>query len=53
MTIKQFIEKLEETAETLLTDVGTELTDYAREKAYYRIMGAIDFLKENEERDCD
>jgi hypothetical protein len=53
MTIKQFIKKLEESAETLLTEVGTELTDYAREKSYYCILGAIDYLKENEEGICD
>lgn len=47
------IKKLEESAETLLTEVGEELTDYAREKAYYRILGAIEYLEENEKRDLD
>lgn len=53
MTIKQFIKKLEESAETLLTEVDLGLTDYAREKAYYCILGAIDYLEENEKRDLD
>jgi hypothetical protein len=50
MTRKEIIKKVEEIKELLLTEVETdELTDYAREHAYYSLCGAVDYLKENEE----
>ena len=52
MTRREFINKIEEIKEILLTEVETdELTDYARENAYYSLCGAVDYLEENEERD--
>lgn len=48
MKIKEMIEKIEELRRVLLEEVDDEsLTDYAREHAYYSLIGAIDFLEEN------
>ena len=49
MTIKEIIKKLEEIDDLMLTEVGLELTDYAREHAHIDIMSAIEYLKENGE----
>lgn len=43
------IMKLEEIKEYLIWEIDEETTDYAREKAYYCVVDAIDFLEENEE----
>ena len=47
MTRQEMIKKLEEIKEEVAWDNDGELTDYAREKAYIAIVGAIDFLQEN------
>ena len=49
MTIKEIIKKLEEIDDLMLTEVGLELTDYAREHAHISITSAIDHLEENYE----
>ena len=50
MTRREIIEKLIEVKELLVTEVGAEdITDYAREKAYMCIVGAIDYIEENYE----
>ena len=48
MTRSEMIKYLEE-AKRLLLEEAEELTDYAREKAYFDIEDAIEHLKENEE----
>lgn len=47
MTRQEMIKKLEEIKEAIARDIDCELTDYAQEKAYFAIDGAIDFLQEN------
>lgn len=47
MTRQEMIKKLEEIKEEVAWDSDGELTDYARDKAYIAIVGAIDFLQEN------
>lgn len=47
MTRQEMIKKLEEIKEAIAWDSNSELTDYAREKAYIAIDGAIEFLQEN------
>ena len=47
MTRQEMIKKLEEIKEEVAWDSDGELTDYARDKAYIAIDGAIDFLQEN------
>ena len=48
MKIKEMIEKIEELSKVLLEEIDDEsLTDYAREHAYYSLIGARDFLEEN------
>ena len=49
MTRQEMIKKLEEIKEEVAWDSDGELTDYAREKAYVAINGAIEYLQENEE----
>lgn len=50
MTREEILKYLEEAKRLVAEEVDTdELTDYAREKAYYCIDGAIDYIKENEE----
>lgn len=49
MTIKEMIKKLEDLDDLLLTKIGLELTDYAREHAHICIQSAIDHLQENYE----
>lgn len=50
MTRSEFIKVLEEAKRLLLEEVDKEdLTDCAKEKAYYDIEDAIEHLKENEE----
>lgn len=51
MTRNEFIKHLEETYEMLQTEVDLELTDYARFEACCCIDAAIEYIKENEERD--
>lgn len=47
MTRQEMIEKLEEIKEEVDWDSDDELTDYARERAYIAISGAIEYLQEN------
>lgn len=48
MRVKEMVEKIEELSKVLLEEVDDEsLTDYAREHAYYSLIGARDFLEEN------
>lgn len=47
MKKQKMIKKLEEIKEKVDWDSDDELTDYARDKAYIAIVGAIDFLQEN------
>lgn len=49
MTIKEVIEKLAEIDDLMLTEVGLELTDSAREHAHICIVAAIEYLQENYE----
>ena len=49
MTIKEVVEKLAEIDDLMLTEVGLELTDYARERAHICIVSAIEHLQENYE----
>lgn len=49
MTIREMIKKLEDLDELMLTEIGLELTDKARERAHFAIWGAIEYLEENEE----
>lgn len=51
MTRREMIEKLEEIKEAIAWDINCELTDYARDKAYIAVDGAIEFLVENEDRE--
>ena len=51
MTREEIIKELERVARLLQEEVKTnELTDYAREQAYFCIMGAIQHMEENEEK---
>ena len=54
MTRREMIKKLEEIKEEVDWDNDSELTDYAREKAYICIDQAIEYISENEkqEEDC-
>ena len=45
MTKQEMINKLEEIKEEVAWDSDGELTDYAREKAYIAIVGAIEVLQ--------
>ena len=47
MTIRELIKRLEDLDELMLTEVGLELTDYAREHAHFALWDAIEHLKEN------
>lgn len=47
MTKQEMINKLEEIKEEVAWDSNGELTDYARDKAYIAIVGAIEVLQEN------
>lgn len=47
MTRQEMIKKLEEIKEEIAWDSDGELTDYAQEKAYIAINGAIEYLQEN------
>ena len=48
MSTLEIIKKIEELSKILLEEVDDEsLTDYAREHAYYSLIGARDFLEEN------
>lgn len=47
MTRQEMIKKLEEIKEEVAWDSNGELTDYARDKAYIAIDGAIEVLQEN------
>ena len=47
MTRQEMIKKLEEIKEEVDWDNDGELTDYARDKAYIAIDGAIEVLQEN------
>lgn len=47
MTRQEMINKLEEIRYSLMWDNDGELTDYARDKAYIAIVGAIEVLQEN------
>lgn len=49
MTRQKIIENLKAIAEEVAWDSDGELTDYAREKAYVAISGAIEHLQENYE----
>lgn len=49
MTIKDFINQVENLKELLLTEVNFELHDLARERAYYCLDSVIEILKDNEE----
>ncbi len=51
MTRQEIIKKLEEIKEAIAWDIDCELTEYAQEKAYFAIDGAIEFIAENEERE--
>lgn len=51
MTRNEIIKKLESLKELFAWENIENLTDYAREKAYYDIDNAIEHLKENEERE--
>ena len=53
MTRKEMIETLEEIKVEIAWDSDDELTDYAREKAYIAISGAIEHLQENYEVEND
>lgn len=53
MTRQEMIKKLEEIKEEVAWDMGCELTDYAQEKAYVAISGAIEHLQENYEAKND
>lgn len=47
MTRQEMIKKLEKIKEEVAWDNDGELTDYARDKAYIAIDGAIEILQEN------
>lgn len=47
MTRQEMIKKLEEIKDEIAWDSDGELTDYARDKAYIAIEGAIEVLQEN------
>ena len=47
MTRQEMINTLEEIKEEVAWDSDGELTDYAREKAYIAIVGAVEVLQEN------
>lgn len=48
MKTKEIIKRIDELSNALLEEVDDEnLTDYAREHAYYSLIGARDFLEEN------
>lgn len=50
MTRQEIMKNLKEIKRQLVEEVETdELTDYAREHAYYAIDAALDYLIENEE----
>lgn len=50
MTRQEAIKKIEEIQRLLQEEVETdELTDYAREQAYFCLVGAVQYLEENEE----
>lgn len=49
MTRRELINRLDEIREKIAEDTFRELTDYAREKAYMRVVAAIDYLTENDE----
>ncbi len=53
MTRQEMIKKLEEIKEAIAWDINCELTDYARERAYVAISGAIEHLQENYEAEND
>lgn len=53
MTRQEMIKNLEAIAEEVAWDMGCELTDYAREKAYVAISDAIEHLQENYEAEND
>ena len=53
MTRQEMIKKLEEIKEAIAWDSDGELTDYARDKAYVAISGAIEHLQENYEAEND
>ena len=45
MKVKELIKKIDELSKALLEEVDDEgLTDYAREHAYYSLIGAKDFF---------
>lgn len=50
MTRHEAIKKIEEIQRLLQEEVDLELTDYAREQAYFCLVGAVQYLEENEER---
>ena len=47
MTRQEMIDQLEEIKDEIAWDSDGELTDYARDKAYIAIDGAIEYLQEN------
>ena len=50
MEVKELIKEIDRLSKALLEEVDDEdLTDYAREHAYYSLVGARDFLEENYE----
>ena len=53
MTRQAMIKKLEEIKEEVALDSDGELTDYARDKAYIAIDGAIEVLQENDGAEND
>lgn len=53
MTRQEMIKKLEEIKEELAWNSDGELTDYARERAWVDISGAIEHLQENYEMEND
>ena len=51
MTRNEILKHLEETYRLLQEEVNLEVTDYARFEACCSIESAIEYIKENEERD--
>ena len=47
MTRQEMLDQLEEIKDEIAWDSNGELTDYARDKAYVAIEGAIEVLQEN------
>ena len=49
MTRREIINRLDEIREKIAENTNNEMSDYAREKAYYCIIEAINYITENEE----